>query len=79
MKYFSFIKDENRDIYCKKIDDFCKALRGNYLKLDTYFFKYWRNAEIFNFSNLDNNKIKILTSNNVERFHKKLNYDIAFF
>ena len=76
MKSFPFIKEENRNKYCKNIDDYCKLLKGNYLKLNKYFNKYQRNKELFNFSNLDNNTIINITNNIVERFHKKLNHDI---
>ncbi len=40
MKYFPFIKEENRNKYCKNIDDYCKLLKGKYLKLNKYFNKY---------------------------------------
>ena len=79
MKSFPFIKEENRNKYCKNIDDYCKLLKGNYLKLNKYFNKYWRNKELFNFSNLDNNTTINHMNNIVQRFHKKLNHDIEHY
>ena len=61
------------------MDDFCNILKGNYIKFIKYFYKYWRNTEIFNFTNQDNNTIKNRTNNIVERFHKKLNHDIEHY
>lgn len=57
IKAYPFIKEKNRENYCKKIEDFCFNLKGNYIKLYNYFYKYWRNNRLFNFTSL-NDKLK---------------------
>ena len=39
MKYFPFIKEDKKENFCKKMDDFFNTLKGNYLKLRKYFYK----------------------------------------
>ena len=60
------------------IDAYCNSLNGNYLKLNKYFNKYWRKCELFNFTKLDNDKIKIGSKNVIESFHRKLNHEIEY-
>ena len=79
MKCFPLIKEDKKENYCKKMDDIFYIFKGNYLKLRKYFYKYWRNTEIFNFTNLDNDTIKNRTNNIVESFHKKLNHEIKHY
>lgn len=38
---------------------FAETLGGNYMKLLKYFIKYWKECEIFNFTNTDNKIIEI--------------------
>ena len=57
----------------------CNALKGDYLRLNNYFLKYWKNTEIFNFTNKDNSIIINRTNNIVESFHSKLNKQISHF
>ena len=79
LKAYPFIKDKNREDYCKKITDYCESLKGNYIKLKNYFYKYWKETEIFNFTELDNNEIINRTNNIVESFHRKLNHQVSHF
>lgn len=79
LKSYPFIKDERREEYCNMIDTYCNSLKGNYIKLNKYFNKYWRNCKLFNFTNLDNDKIKIRTNNIIESFHRKINHEIEHY
>ena len=58
IKAYPFIKEKNLENYCKKIEDFCFNLKGNYIKLYNYFYKYWRNNRLFNFSSLNDELIE---------------------
>ena len=78
LKAYPFIKEHRREEYCKK-KDFYESLKGNYIKLKNYFDKYWKNTEIFNFTELDNNEIINRTNNIVESFHPKLNHQVSHF
>ena len=51
----------------------------NYKKLNKYFIKYWKNLELFDFTNLDDRKIKNRTNNICEAFHRKLNHEISHY
>ena len=73
--FFHFCKE----IYCKKINDFCLSLGGEYPKLNKYFLKYWKNLELFDFTTLEDNKIKNRTNNICESFHRKLNHEISHY
>lgn len=79
LKSYPFIKENKRDEHCNMIDAYCKSLNGNYLKLNKYFNKYWRKYELFNFTKLDNDKIKISTNNVIGSFHRKLNHEIEHY
>ena len=79
VKAYPFIKDKRREDYCNKITRFCNTLKGNYIKFNNYFIKYWKNAEIFNFTELDNSTIKNRTNNICESFHSKLNKEISHY
>ena len=79
IKAYPFIQNNRRDDYCSKIDNFCTSLKGNYIKFNKYFVKYWKNAQIFNFTDLDNDTIRNRTNNICESFHSKLNYEICHF
>ena len=46
-------------LFIAKIESFSKNLWGNYISYQKYFFKYWKETEIFNFTNLNNETIKI--------------------
>ena len=59
MKSYPFIKEGKREIYFQKIKSFTNSLGGNYLKLTEYFTKYWKDCELFNFTNSENEIIKI--------------------
>ena len=59
MKAYPYIKDAKKEEYCNKILK-CENLGGIYVKLQKYFFKYWKNCEIFNFSNINDKTIKYL-------------------
>lgn len=69
IKAYPFITDKNREVYCKIITEFCNSFSGNYIKLKSYFFKYWKDTDLFNFTDLNNNEINIRTNNIVESFH----------
>ena len=45
IKAYPFIKRDLREEYCKKIECFCNSLKGNYIKFNKYFLKYWKKAE----------------------------------
>ena len=75
LKSYPFIKENKRDEYCNMIDAYCNSL----LKLNKYFNKYWRKCELFNFTKLDNDKIKIRTNNVIESFHRKINHEIEHY
>ena len=79
IKAYPFIQDGKREDYCAKIESFCTSLKGNYVKFNEYFVKYWKKANIFNFTELNNNTIRNRTNNICESFHRKLNYEISHF
>ena len=79
LKVYSFVKSDRREIYCNKISKFCESLGNNYPKLNKYFIKYWKNLQIFDFTTLDDNKIKNRTNNICEFFHSKLNHEISHY
>ena len=79
MKVYPYIKEDNRNNYCEKMETYCSNLGGNYIKLNKYFIKYWKDCELFNFTNLDNNMIKNRTNNICESFHHKLNKKISHY
>ena len=79
LKSYPFIKEDKRDKYCEKIENFCNNLGGRYIKLKNYFFKYWKSCELFNFTYVNNEIIENRTNNICECFHSKLNRKIAHF
>lgn len=79
MKVYPFIKGNKKEVYYNKIENFCDNLKGNYINLKNYFRRYWKNSEIFNFTGIDNDKIKIRTNNIVEVFHKKINNKVSHY
>ena len=79
MKAYPYIKDAKKEEYCNKILKYCENLGGNYVKLQKYFFKYWKNCEIFNFSNINDNTIKNRTNNICESFHNKINHKVGHY
>ena len=79
MKAYPFIKDERREDYIKKMDIYANTLGGNYIQLLNYFKKYWKNCEIFNFTNINNHRIENRTNNICESFHHKLNKKISHY
>ena len=79
IKSYPFIKENNREKYCEKIEEYCKNLKGNYIKLYNYFSKYWKTNKLFNFTYLNDNRILKRTNNVVENFHSKLNRYISHF
>ena len=79
MKVYPYIKEENRNNCCEKMETYCSNLGGNYIKLNKYFIKYWKDCDLFNFTNLDNNMIKNRTNNICESFHHKLNKKISHY
>ena len=79
MKSYPFIKEGKREIYFQKIKSFTNSLGGNYLKLTEYFTKYWKDCELFNFTNSENEIIQNRTNNICESFHHKLNKKISHY
>ena len=79
IKAYPFVKNDRRDEYCNKITKFCDLLGDNYKKLNKYFIKYWKNLELFDFTNLDDRKIKNRTNNICEAFHRKFNHEISHY
>ena len=79
LKAYPFVKEDRREKYLSKIEIFCTNLKGNYIKLYNYFIKYWKYAEIFNFTKIDNNTIKRRTNNICESFHRKINKYISHY
>ena len=79
MKVYPFIKENKKEIYYNKIENFCDNLKGNYINLKNYFIRYWKKSEIFKFTGIDNDIIKIRTNNIVEAFHKKINNDVSHY
>lgn len=83
LKSYPFIKEDKRENYCEKIENYCNNLGGRYIKLKNYFFKYWKNCDLFNFTYVFtyvNNEIIENRSNNICKcFHSKLNRKISHF
>ena len=79
MKVYPFIKEEKREQYNEKIEIYCNNLGGNYIKLCKYFVKYWKECELFNFTNVNNQIIENRTNNICESFHHKLNKKISHY
>ena len=79
MKSYPFIKEGKRKIYFQEIKSFTNSLGGNYLKLTEYFTKYWKDCELFNFTNSENEIIQNRTNNICESFHHKLNKKISHY
>ena len=79
MKAYPFIKNDKKENFYQKMEIYCNNLGGNYIKLINYFNKYWKNCDIFNFSETSNKIIENRTNNICESFHSKLNRKISHF
>ena len=79
MKVYPYIKTDKREKYYEKLEIFAENLGDNYIKLLKYFKKYWKDCELFNFTNLNNKIIENRTNNICESFHHKLNKKISHF
>ena len=79
MKSYPFIKEGKREIYFQKLKSFSDSLGGKYLKLTEYFTKYWKDCELFNFTNSENEIIQNRANNICESFHHKLNKKISHY
>ena len=79
MKAYPFIKDDKKENFYNKMEVYCNNLGANYIKLINYFNKYWKDCDIFNFSETSNKIIENRTNNICESFHSKLNRKISHF
>ena len=79
MKVYPYIKDQKRIKYYEKIEKYWNTLDGNYIKLNQYFNKYWKNCELFNFTKSSDKIIENRTNNICESFHHKLNKKISHY
>lgn len=80
LKMIPFMKYDDKEILFNKVEEFYSLKSDNYKKMVSYYRRNWfNNNDCVDYYDLNNNKYKNRTNNNLENFHYILNNKLECF